>query len=217
MNNYEQLLERTANERAALLNQPVLQQVAEGDFDALTYQRFLTNAFHHVRHTVPLMMLTGARLKPCQSWLQPLLKEYIEEETGHERWILGDIGAAGGDIEATADSTPWFEVDVLVRFVRDYIEQEEAVGFFGMVLVLEGTSTTLASATADRVQELLGLPDAAFTYLRSHGDLDQDHIQFFESLVNRLTPEELEHVERVAKAVYRLYGDVLNSAGTGPH
>lgn len=212
MTNYDRLLEATETSRAVLLNQPILREVAEGRVGVDTYHRFLHNAYHHVRHTVPLMLLAGARLTPEQSWLQPLIREYVEEETGHEHWVLNDLAAADGDAQACAQGDPYFEVDMLVRYVRDYIERNAAVGFFGMVLVLEGTSTTLASATADRVQQVLGLPNKAFSYLRSHGALDEDHVVFFEKLVNQLTPEELEHVVHVAHRVYRLYGAVLNSA-----
>ena len=69
MNNYDKLLEATANERAALLSQPVLAEVMNGDIGLGMYHQFLANAFHHVRYTVPLMLLTGARLEARQSWL----------------------------------------------------------------------------------------------------------------------------------------------------
>jgi hypothetical protein len=32
--------------------------------------------------------------------------EYIEEEYGHEQWILNDIKACGGDWEAVRDGRP---------------------------------------------------------------------------------------------------------------
>ncbi len=54
------------------------------------------------------------------------------------------------------------------------------LGFFGMVNVLEGTSINLALLAAEKVQSRLGLPDSAFSYLKSHGELDKQHIHFFE-------------------------------------
>ena len=33
------------------------------------------------------------------SWLQPAICEYIEEEAGHEQWILNDLKACGVDPE----------------------------------------------------------------------------------------------------------------------
>ena len=101
--------------------------------------------------------------------------------------------------------------ELLVAYVRDYICNVEPLGFFGMVHVLEGTSTSLASTTADLVQAKLGLPDQAFSYLRSHGALDVEHVAFFRELLEELDAEEMQHVIHVANRVYHLYGDVLRS------
>ena len=74
--------------------------------------------------------------------------------------------------------------DVILAY--DTIARGNPLGFFGMVHVLEGTSVALALMAADRIQSGLGLPDAAFSYLRSHGTLDQQHTAHFEQLVDRL-------------------------------
>jgi hypothetical protein len=49
-----------------------------------------------VRHTVPLMMACGApALTPGMA--AQAVCEYIEDEYGHEQWVLNDIAACGGD------------------------------------------------------------------------------------------------------------------------
>jgi heme oxygenase len=86
------------------------------------------------------------------------------------------------------------------------------VGFFGMVLVLEGTSVTTADLAASAIQKALKLPDSAFTYLRSHGAIDQDHIQFFEDLMNRVSAEEdQQQIIHSARMFFRLYADIFRS------
>lgn len=207
-------LERdTTSGRNYLFAAPVLQDVAVGRFDIGTYLRFLGNAYQHVKHTVPLMMACGSRLPDRLRWLQPLLRSYIDEEIGHEQWILDDIAACGVDPGAVAAAGPGREVELLVSYVYDYINRHNPVGFFGMVYVLEGTSVQLATGTAAIAQAKLGLPDAAFRYLRSHGDLDQDHVLFFRSLIDRLTePGDIDAVVHVADRVYHLYGDVIRAA-----
>jgi len=78
------------------------------------------------------------------------------------------------------------------------------------VLVLEGTSVSLATAAAERIQQSLGLPDAAFSYLSSHGALDIGHMKFFEKLMNRVEEEsDREAIVHMANMMYRLYGDVF--------
>jgi len=216
MSSFERLRAETQAAQRYILAAPIVADVMTGRFDLDTYIRFLTNAYHHVRHTVPLMMACGARLPDRLRWLLPSLREYIVEEIGHDEWILDDLAACGVPRTLSMASTPDHAVEVMVAYVYDYINRVNPVGFLGMVHVLEGTSTALATETARRAQEKLGLPDTAFTYLRSHGDLDQEHVRFFAALIDRLDPEQdLEPVIHVANQVYRLYGSVLGAAA-GP-
>ncbi len=213
MQPFEALEHETREARSYLYAAQIIQDVAAGRFDLGMYVRFLTNAYHHVRHTVPLMMACGSRLPQRLGWLQPRLKDYIDEEIGHEQWILDDLTACGEDPAQVAAGAPIFEVELLVSYVYDYVDRHNPVGFLGMVHVLEGTSTVLATETAERVQQKLGLPDQAFRYLRSHGALDQEHVEFFRHLVNQLTdPGDVAAVIHVADRAYRLYGDVIRSA-----
>jgi pyrroloquinoline quinone (PQQ) biosynthesis protein C len=192
---------------------PILEDVAVGRFDLDTYVRFLTNAYHHVKHTVPLMMACGARLPDRSNWMRVRLKQYIDEEIGHEQWILDDLDACGVDSAEIENGVPPFAVELLVSYVYDYIERHNPVGLLGMVHVLEGTSSRLATEIARLVQAKLGLPDEAFRYLRSHGELDLAHVEFFEGFVNALTDrDDVDAMIHVANCVYRLYGDVIRSA-----
>ncbi|MFG6158873.1 AMP-binding protein [Halomonas sp. 1390] len=203
---YQHLQDATRAERDWLLAAPLLTRALSGEVSHEEYLAFLGQAYHHVRFTVPLMMACGARLPERLGWLRSALVEYIEEEHGHEQWILDDIRAAGGDAEAAAAEKPAPATTLMVSHVRDVIEHGNPVGFFGMVQVLEGTSTAIATRAAEGLQASLGLPDDAVRYLTSHGSLDIGHLAFFEGLVNRLDDEDLAAVIDTAKMVYRLYG-----------
>ena len=81
---------------------------------------------------------------------------------------------------------------------------------FGMVWVLEGTSVSTGGAMASLLQTHLQLPDDAMRYLKSHSELDQEHIQFFASLMNRITdPADQAVIIESAIMVFKLYGDML--------
>ena len=82
---YERLESASAPQRASMLNIPLVKAALDGQVRREDYLAFLTEAYHHVRHTVPLMMACGARLGADAGWLQPLLAEYIDEELGHEK------------------------------------------------------------------------------------------------------------------------------------
>lgn len=208
---YEQLTQHTLPDRAHLLSAPVISQCLQGQVTLQDYRAFLGQAFHHVRHTTPLLMSLGGRLPERLAWLRAAVAEYIEEEIGHEEWILNDITATGADAEAVRQSCPELPAEVMVAYAYDLIARGNPAGFFGMVFVLEGTSVALALMAADRIQSALKLPNTAFSYLRSHGTLDQEHTKHLADLLEQMTPEDQQEVVRCAKVFYKLYGDVFRA------
>jgi pyrroloquinoline quinone (PQQ) biosynthesis protein C len=156
-------------------------------------------------------MSLGGRLPERLGWLRKAVAEYIEEEIGHEEWILNDIAAAGGDAEAVRESRPDLPAEVMIAYAYDLIARGNPAGFFGMVYVLEGTSVALALLAADRIQETLGLPDSAFTYLRSHGTLDIEHTKHLADLVNNMTATDQADVVHAARVFFKLYGDIFRA------
>ncbi|HEU4352883.1 MAG TPA: iron-containing redox enzyme family protein [Burkholderiales bacterium] len=206
---FEELKNRTAAERTELLSVPAIVECLAGRVTLTRYVAFLREAYHHVKHTVPLLMACGARLGEERAALRAAITEYIAEENGHDAWILEDLRACGEDPEAARRARPAPATELMVAYVYDYIARVNPAGFLGMVHVLEGTSNAIATRAADVIARALGLPPAAFTYLTSHGALDQEHVRFFERTANDLEPEDREHVVHVARRVYRLYGDIF--------
>jgi long-chain acyl-CoA synthetase len=208
---YEDLIAATSNERNQLLAAPVIADCLQGRVTLESYLAFLGQAYHHVRHTTPLLMTLGGRLPERQAWLRPAVAEYIEEEIGHEEWILNDIAAAGGNAEAVRQSQPDLPAEVMVAYAYDLLQRKNPAGFFGMVFVLEGTSVALALMAADRIQLALDLPNTAFSYLRSHGTLDQEHTRHLADLLEQMTQVDQAEVLRCARVFYKLYGDVFRA------
>jgi len=100
----------------------------------------------------------------------------------------------------------------MVAYAYDVIARGNPVAFLGMVHVLEGTSVALALAAAERIQAALGLPDTAFSYLRSHGTLDREHVAHFAMLVDRIDDAaDRASLLDAARKFYRLYADVFRS------
>jgi pyrroloquinoline quinone (PQQ) biosynthesis protein C len=210
---FEQLQNETQVERAYLLSAPIIQRcIGLGQFSLQEYIEFLTQAFHHVKHTVPLLMAVGSRLPMEKENYREAIAEYIEEELGHQEWILNDIAASGVDKESVRAGCPNAATELMVAYAYDTVMRKNPMAFFGMVLVLEGTSINLASQAADIIQAHLGLPNKAFSYLRSHGSLDLEHMVFFEALMNGLSEQkDKDDIVHAAKMFYTLYGNIFRS------
>ncbi|TKB45449.1 TenA family transcriptional regulator [Thalassotalea mangrovi] len=212
MNLYERLNQETTEQRNYLLTSEIIRQGLAGDINTEQYVAFLTQAYHHVKHTVPLLMSTGAHLPQDKEWLREAVAEYIEEEMGHQEWILNDIAACGYDKEQVRASTPELATEIMVAFAYDSISRISPLTFFGMVHVLEGTSIAMADQAASAIQQSLKLPDKAFSYLRSHGALDIEHVKFFADLMNRITDsDEQDLIVSSTKKFYLLYANIFRS------
>jgi pyrroloquinoline quinone (PQQ) biosynthesis protein C len=209
---FQQLLQATETQRNYFLLAPVITDVLEGHFTKETYLCFLDQAYHHVRHTTPLLMAAGGRLQHRQEWVRKTISNYVVEEMGHEQWILDDIEALGYERSTFDDGQPPATSELMVAYLYDYIARKNPMGIFGMVLVLEGTSSELAPTVAMLVQAKLALPDTAMTYLTTHGELDQEHMTFFEATMNKVTdPADQAAIIHVANMTYTLYGDVYRA------
>jgi pyrroloquinoline quinone (PQQ) biosynthesis protein C len=157
-------------------------------------------------------MSVGALLPESKEWLRNAVAEYIEEELGHQEWILNDIKNCGYDKEQARASQPGFATELMVAFAYDSVRRISPLSFFGMVLVLEGTSTALADHAAATIASKLQLPKKAFSYLTSHGALDQEHIKFYAGLMDKITdPADQQQIIHSANCFYRLYGDIFRN------
>ena len=212
MSLYQRLLNETTTERDYLLSSPIINRCLSGDIETADYVAFLSQAYHHVKHTVPLLMLVGSRLPESKEWLREAVAEYIEEELGHQEWILNDIASCGYDKEEVRATQPSMATELMVAYAYDMVNRVNPLGFFGMVHVLEGTSIAMADNAASNIKEALGLPKKAFSYLVSHGSLDIEHVKFFKTLMDKIDcPKEQALIIQSAKRFYVLYGNIFRS------
>mgnify|MGYP000158010558 CR=1 FL=1 len=139
MSFFSTLRESTAEERDYLFTAPIIADALRGDINRAQYVAFLKEAYFHVKQTVPLLMACGSRLDDDKEWLRGAVAHYIDDEYGHEKWILNDIRACGADADAIRDGEPSPATEFMVSYAWDTIQRRNPAGFFGMVYVLEGT------------------------------------------------------------------------------
>lgn len=218
---YARLIAETESARAEFQAIPAIGAALRGEVSKGLYLQFLAQAYHHVKHTCRLLGFAVGHCRDEDGKYVMALLDYIAEERGHETWILDDIGALGSDAETVRNGVPDLPCRLLVGYVYYAIEHVSPYALLGMVHVLEGMSALLATKAAASLQPRLAAPDGGgFSYLRSHGSLDQGHVAFFQSLVNGIEdPAAQDAIIETAGIVYRLYGDIFRglSDATGPH
>lgn len=214
MKNYDRLYAETAEARERFLSIPLVKQALTSGGSRELYVDFLTQAYHHVKHTFPLLALAASMTRDER--YQDGLVAYMNEERGHEKWILDDIRAMGGDAGAIARGKARIPCQVMVAYCYYAIQWISPYAILGMVHVLEGLSVVLAHQVAAAVQRSLATDGkAGFSYLNSHGGLDVEHVELFKNLVNGFEdPLVLNEVIEATRVIYGLYGAIFEDLGS---
>ncbi|MGO8911321.1 MAG: TenA family transcriptional regulator [Bradyrhizobium sp.] len=213
MSFYDRLISETAKDCEAFVAIPIVQHAIRNGASRSLYIDFLTEAYHHVKHTFPILALAASRTSDER--YQDAMLEYMKEERGHEKWILDDIRMVGGNPDAVRNGTPGIPCQIMVGYAYYAVEHVSPYAYLGSVHVLEGMSVLLADKLADALKTSLALEsDAAFSYLRTHGSLDIEHVAFFRKLIDGFDDSATQRIIiDNAKIFYRLYGSIFLDLG----
>ncbi len=210
MSNFQQLMEETAPARQRFMEIPLIQDVLRKGTSKDLYLDFLSQAYHHVKCTAPLLASAAGRCSADDYIYQAALFKYIEEERGHELWILEDIQALGGDTEEVCRSAPRLPCKVMVGYAYYLIERVSPYGVLGMIHVLEGMAVALASMAVCAIRSSIeSTSDGGFRYLTTHSELDVGHAEFFQGLIDKIDRRHVPLVIETTTDFYKLYGDLF--------
>ncbi|WP_308119015.1 iron-containing redox enzyme family protein [Streptomyces sp. JJ38] len=191
---------------------------------ARRYPEYLRLMHGVVRASVPLMSRAAERCSalgpdPVAAPLARYLAAHIEEERGHDDWLLGDLAALGADPAAAAARPPHPAVAALAGAQYYWIEHHHPVTLLGYIAVLEGNAPS--AQLADHVIEATGAPDAALRTVRAHAELDGGHTEALYALLDGLdlTGDQADAVVTsglyTAEALVRLFDTLTGAPGPG--
>src|SRR5437868_9577028 len=94
------LLERLRRDSAAELDKltalPLIEKLVSGTISKERYQEFLNDLYHVVWHFCPTMAAAASRCPDSLAPVRYFYYEHMEEEKGHEVWVLEDCEAVAG-------------------------------------------------------------------------------------------------------------------------
>lgn len=184
----------------------------DGNLTKALYISFLTQWYHILKHTLPLILATQSRLTEETEWLTDVVGEFTEQMVSNEELILNDIAVCGGDIEQVRHSRAHMTTELMVSYAYDTVNRINPLGILGMHHVLEGAVLSLAHRSADNIGNTSLVPKDALTYLYTHGSLLQDNADVFIGVMNRIDrSEDRNQIIRSAQIFYKLYADIFLS------
>jgi len=114
------------------------------------YKAFLHDLYHVVWHFCPTMAAAAARCDDRYRHVRYELYERIEEEKGHETWVLEDIEAIGGDVASVKAGPPSAPVQAMLAFNYHGVDRVHPCSVLGMLYMLEVVSSVYAGRSRIR-------------------------------------------------------------------
>jgi hypothetical protein len=154
----------------AFLTHPSLRQL---------FPEHLFRLYCAVRAIVPLMDAARLRARamagscPVAAALVPYLTQHIEEETGHDEWLLEDMQVLGMSRSSVLSRPPVRTVAALIGSQYYWVLHGHPVALLGYATVVEGSPVKVE--TLDYLASEVGIPREALRTLYLHAELDIDH------------------------------------------
>lgn len=143
------------------------------------YPAYLRTMHAVVRAAVPLMTAALERARALAgedrvaAGLAAYLAHHVDEERGHDAWLLSDLEATGADPDEPLRRMPSARVATLVGAQYYWLEHHHPVSLLGHIAAIEGHPPPVGFAR--RLQELTGYPSEAFRAIERHERLDIRH------------------------------------------
>ena len=160
------------------------------------WPRYLVSTHTVIRTTEALMQTAVGRARqladtdPVAAGAAEYFERHIEEERGHDDWVLDDLELMGVDREDVLRRIPGPTAARVVGAQYYWILHYHPVALFGYFAVKEGFPPQ--PALIDGLIERTGYPRAAFHSFAAHGELDPGHIQELHEALDSL-PLTREH------------------------
>jgi pyrroloquinoline quinone (PQQ) biosynthesis protein C len=214
------LIERSDANRRAIERMPKVQSMLRSGLPLPEYRAFLHDLYHIVWHFCPVMKAALARCDASFDLVRRELLERIEEETGHDAWVLEDLAAVGGDPERARTGAPSAPVQAMVGFNYYAAERVHPCSVLGMLYVLEVIASVYGGKVADSIARAIGRDTAkgGFRFLTSHATMDADHMAKLNVLLKTIEdPAAQAAVINSTRVNFHQFGQLFTDEGFASH
>jgi pyrroloquinoline quinone (PQQ) biosynthesis protein C len=182
------LIEMTDANRRGLEEIPKMHAMIHHGLTLGEYRAFLHDLYHIVWHFCPIMASAASRCGDEFRQVRYELYERIEEERGHETWVLEDVAAIGGDVASVKANPPSAPVQAMIAFNYYGAERVHPCSVLGMLYTLEVVASVYAGRVSDSIARSLGrdVEAGGFKFLSSHASMDMDHVAKLNALLKTI-------------------------------
>jgi pyrroloquinoline quinone (PQQ) biosynthesis protein C len=214
------LVEDSDASRRAIESLPRVHSMMHKGLTLAEYRAFLRDLYHIVWHFCPVMAVAAARCDDRLRGVRYELYERIEEEKGHETWVLEDIAAVGGDAPGANAAPPSAPVQAMIGFNYYAAERVHPCSVLGMLYVLEVVASVYGGKVADSIARATGKEVTAggFRFLSSHATMDADHMAKLNVLLKTIDdPAAQAAIVNSTRVNFHQFGQLFSEGGFVSH
>jgi pyrroloquinoline quinone (PQQ) biosynthesis protein C len=174
---FAEFVSATDEDRRGFETHPVVVAAVAGGVSLERYRNLLLELYHVVWHFNPVSAAAASRMgDPAHEALQPVrhfLYQHMQEEMGHETWVLDDLQAMGVDTAAARAHTPSVHTLALTGYNYWAADRRHPASVLGMLYVLEVIASVYGGPLASALRETLALSGTqGVSFLASHASMD---------------------------------------------
>lgn len=193
MNFSDKLTELTNQSQIEIGKLKKVQAMLTGSFDQQEYIKFLIVLYPIVSNFCPLMAIAAGHSADKNPKILNYLYNHIYEERGHEHLVLNDLKSFNVDISPIPELPAVPPVQAMLAFNYHSASSVHPACVFGMMYVLEIMASVFGGRAARSLAATLNRQSMeGFSFLDSHGELDEDHVINLRELFMTITDPNVQ-------------------------
>ena len=184
---FAELVTRTDEDRRAFETNPVVVDAVARGMPVERYRALLLELYHVVWHFNPVCAAAASRMGDEHMAVRHFLYEHMQEESGHEVWVMNDLEAIGVAPDAVRQHVPAAHTLALNGYNYWAADRRHPCSALGMLYALEVIASVYGGPFAAAIRESLLLEgERGVSFIGSHASLDAQHMADLRRLMNQI-------------------------------
>ena len=188
---FADLVTRTDEARREFETNPVVLEAVANGMTVERYRKLLLELYHVVWHFNPVCAAAASRVPDSHRQVRYFLYEHMQEESGHEAWVMNDLEAVGVAHAATTVHTAGVHTLALNGYNYWSADRRHPCSVLGMMYALEVIASVYGGPFSSAIRESLLLEgERGVSFISSHATMDMEHMANLRQILNTVTDDE---------------------------
>jgi hypothetical protein len=184
---FSDLVMRTDEARRSFETHPVVLDAVANGMPVERYRKFLLELYHVVWHFNPVTAAAASRIPDSHRQIRYHLYEHMQEESGHEEWVINDLDAVGVTPQDTRAYPPSIDTLALCGYNYWAADRGHPCSVLGMIYALEVIASVYGGPFASAIRESLLLEgERGISFIGSHATMDMEHMASLRTVLNTI-------------------------------